>query len=352
MGRFLYFLLSGVVFSGVMDAQYLGQQSFAFLNAYSSARQTALGGSSVALPDKDAALVVENPSLLHPDMHNSLVLSYYNFVNDINQGNFTYIRKSGTAGAWATGVKFAHYGSFDGADATGLSTNIFKASDYAIYGTYSRALLDHFTGGVTIKPIFSHLEQYTSFALAMDAAVSYINPNGLFAASVVMRNAGIQLAKYYDGAPREPLPFTLQFGVSQKLQYAPFRFLIVADNLQKMDLRYDVPREKGSGMIRDEESSGGAAEIADMLMRHVIIGLEFVPAKNFYVRAGYNYKRRKEMVEESKTGLTGFSWGFGIRISKFHLSYGSTAYHLGGSSNYFTVTTHLGAFGKAKTVNM
>lgn len=352
MRRFVFGFFSGLISVGSLQAQYLGQQSFAFLNAYSSARQTALGGSTVSVPDKDAALVAENPSLLHTEMHNALVLSYYNFVNDINLGNFMYARRTGNSGAWAAGIKFAHYGKFDGADETGIATGTFDASEYAIYCSYSQPLLDHFIGGVTLKPILSTLENYTSVALAADAGISYLSPEGLFSASVVMRNAGTQLVRYYDGAPREALPFNIQFGISQKLQYAPFRFLITADNLQKFDLRYDVPREKGSGSPTDKPSESGLEEVADMLMRHLIFGVEFVPAKNFFVRGGYNYRRRKEMVEDSRSGMTGFSWGFGFRVSKFHLSYGSTAYHLGGTSNYFTVTTNLGAFGKAKTVDM
>lgn len=352
MGRLIAVSLIGLISCGTLYAQYLGQQSFSFLNAYSSARQTALGGSTVSLPDKDAALVAENPSLLHSDMHNRLVMSYYNFVNDINQGNFMYARRTGNSGAWAAGIKFAHYGKFDGADETGTQTGTFQAAEYAIYCSYSQPLLDHFIGGLTLKPILSTLENYTSVALAADAGISYLSPEGLFSASVVMRNAGTQLVRYYDGAPRESLPFNIQFGISQKLQYAPFRFLITADQLQKFDLRYEVSREKGSGTLTDETSESGLEEVADMLMRHLIFGVEFVPAKNFFIRGGYNYRRRKEMIEDGRAGMTGFSWGFGFRVAKFHLSYGSTAYHLGGTSNYFTVTTNLGDFSKAKTVDM
>jgi len=46
----------------------------------------------------------------------------------------------------------------------------------------------------------------------------------------------------------------------------------------------------------------------------------------------------------TKPGTVGFSWGIGIRISKFHFSYARSAYHLVGSPNYITLTTNLSDF--------
>ena len=81
-------------------------------------------------------------------------------------------------------------------------------------------------------------------------------------------------------------------------------------------------------------------------MRHVIFGVEFIPVKNLYVRVGYNYRRRKEMLIESKTSTVGISWGFGIKISKFYLSYGRATYHLAGASDHFSISTDLDSFKK------
>ena len=47
-----------------------------------------------------------------------------------------------------------------------------------------------------------------------------------------------------------------------------------------------------------------------------------------------------------RTGLSGISFGVGIKISKFSLSYGRSTYHLGGASNHLTVVTNLGDFKK------
>ena len=42
--------------------------------------------------------------------------------------------------------------------------------------------------------------------------------------------------------------------------------------------------------------------------------------------------------------MVGFSWGFGIKISKFHFSYGRATYHLAGGSNHFSLSTNLSDF--------
>ena len=67
-------------------------------------------------------------------------------------------------------------------------------------------------------------------------------------------------------------------------------------------------------------------------MRHVILGVELIPHKNFYFSAGYNYQRRRELQIESKVSTVGFSWGFGINTSWLNIEFGRATYHLAGSS--------------------
>jgi len=68
-------------------------------------------------------------------------------------------------------------------------------------------------------------------------------------------------------------------------------------------------------------------------MRHIILGVELIPHKNFYLSAGYNYQRRRELEIESKVSTVGFSWGFGINTSFLNIEFGRATYHLAGSSN-------------------
>jgi hypothetical protein len=89
-------------------------------------------------------------------------------------------------------------------------------------------------------------------------------------------------------------------------------------------------------------------EITDQVMRHLIVGVEIFPSKNFHIRAGYNYQRRQELKVSSLGGAAGFSLGFGLKISKFRLDYGRAIYHQAGASNHFSFATNLSEFNRRK----
>jgi len=199
--------------------------------------------------------------------------------------------------------------------------------------------------GLIVKPIISTLEKYTSIGVAADIGIIYNKPQSLFTAALVIKNIGSQLKSYTN--EKESLPFNIQLGISQKLKHAPFLFTVTFDHLEQWDLTYDKPQDENIiDPLAGEEAESNIDRIADQFMRHVIFGLEFNPINNFYVRAGYNYRRRQEMLIESKTSTIGFSWGFGVKISKFHISYGRATYHLAGASDHFSISTNLDSFKK------
>jgi len=51
--------------------------------------------------------------------------------------------------------------------------------------------------------------------------------------------------------------------------------------------------------------------------------------------------RRQELKIDTKPGMVGFSWGIGVKISKFKISYGHPSYHLAGGGNYFSFSMNL-----------
>jgi hypothetical protein len=152
---------------------------------------------------------------------------------------------------------------------------------------------------------------------------------------------GAQITSYT--ANRESLPFEIQAGITQGLAHAPFRFTLTFQHLERWDLSYTLQDDDVSFSGGDSETSGFDA-FADNLMRHVVLGTEFLIGKNFHVDLGYNYKRRKEMKVNSRPGMVGFSAGFGFRVSKFHFSFGRASYHLAGGTSHFSLTTNLSEF--------
>lgn len=323
-------------------AQKGGESTYSFLGLTNSARVAALGGEVVSLLDDDINLVFHNPALLSPGMHNNLSLNYVNYFAGVNYGYASYAYSLENVGNLAAGMHYVNYGTFDHTDELGELQGTFRASEYALNLFYSRYLLDSaLTAGVNLKPIFSSLEQYTSFGLAVDLGLSYHFKNSLTTVGLVLKNMGAQLSSYT--STREPLPFEIQAGITQGLAHAPFRFTVTFQHLERWDLSYSLEEEELSFSGSDERTSGFDS-FGDKLMRHVILSTEFLIGKNFHVEVGYNYKRRKEMVVSSRAGMVGFSAGFGFRVSKFHFSFGRASYHLAGGTSHFSLTTNLSEF--------
>ncbi len=329
------------------NAQLGGRNTYEFLNLTNSARIASLGGKVNSVWDNDLNLTYYNPSLLNEGMRNNLVLNYVNWFTDVNYGYVSYASTIDGIGNFAGGIHYINYGKFIAADEFGNRTGTFTASEMALNLMYSRSIDSMFHVGVNLKPIYSSMENYNSFGIAADVGVTYTSKDKLFAGALVIRNFGLQIKPYYP-QHREKLPFEVEVGVSQKLKHAPFRFSIVAQNLQKLDLTYRKTGDDGYQEIDvvtgEPVSNHKIEEFADKVMRHMIFGVEFSPFKSFSLRGGYNYQRRSEMKIESRVAMVGFSWGFGIKISKFNLSYGRASYHLAGASNHFSLSTDFSTF--------
>lgn len=335
------FGLCGSIFS-----QIGGSYTYAFLNQTNSARVAALGGKSVSIADGDLNMPFHNPSLLSEKQDNHLVLNYVGYFADIKYGYVSYAINFDSIGNFAIGLHYMDYGEFQYADVYGQRSGTFSPSEYALNLIYSRRIDSFITVGANLKPVYTSFESYQSFGLLADIGINYYHPVKLFSASLVLKNFGSQISRYYDGGERESVPFEIQAGVSQKLAHAPFRLSITIQHLQKWNLQYESDLEDNTSFIEEEivTTSGKLGDIGDNLLRHAILGLEFMPGKNFYTAFGYNYQRRQDLKLTSLPAMVGFSWGFGLKLSKFHFSYGRATYHLAGASNHFSISTNLSEF--------
>jgi hypothetical protein len=320
-------------------AQVGGNTTYGFLNLTTSARTMALGTKTIAINDNDLNLAYNNPALLSENMHNHLVMNYVKYFGGINFGYAAYSPGQINEFNFSAGLHYLNYGEFQGADKKGIKTGLFKASEYALNITASRAIDSSFSIGVNLKPVFSDLYEYSSLGIAADIGLSYTDSSGLFSAALVLENIGSQIIPYAAN-DYEKLPFELMLGASLKLKHAPFRFILVAEHLEKPDLSYATPNDTRL-IYTYYQGNRQSSDLLDKVMRHMIAGVEFTPLDNFYLRAGYSYRRRQEMKVESKLSTVGFSWGFGIKILKLYLNYGRGTYHLAGGTNHFSLRVNL-----------
>ena len=327
VSRFLNIIISSIIihiiFLVSVSAQTGGDNVYEFLNLTHSGLVTSLGGTNVSLITNNPDLSYHNPALLSSDMNNALALNYANYFAGINYGQAMFSKTfSGTCN-FAAGITYLNYGSFTAADETGTITGTFSAAEYAFSLIASKDIDSSFSVGLSLKPVLSTLEKYTSFGLACDIGTSWHSKNRLISAGFVLKNAGLQLTTYW-GENRRKLPFEIESGASVRLAHAPLRFSLTARHLEKYDLTTDYSND-GPG------NTGSSHSFFDNLMRHMIAGVELIPHKNFWFSAGYNYQRRKELQVESVSSAAGFSWGFGINTSFLNIEFGRATYHLAGS---------------------
>jgi len=328
-----------------------GRGVFPFLHLPASSRIAALGGSNVSIQENDVNFIFQNPALLTPQTDRMMGLNFANYLADVNFGSAVYGINFGERNFMAFGILFIDYGQFLYRDEMnqnpggGDVETFFGARDMALHITYARPLTERITVGGTFKPIFSSFEQYSSFGVAVDLGVSYVNPDRLFSAGLVVRNIGVQLTGYYtheDGRQhREPLAFDVRLGITQSLRYAPFRFSLTLNNLHRWDLSYQVTNMPNNTLGGQEPERIG---FLDMAFRRAVIGAEFVPNNNFYVSVGYNHRRRQELSMRGFRSLSGFSAGAGVKVHRFHVGFGMTQFQVGLNTFQFSVATGLNDF--------
>jgi hypothetical protein len=330
----LYIILFSLT-ATISSGQTGGDNVYEFLNLTHSGLVSSLGGMNVSLRSADLNLAYHNPALLNSEMDKSLVLNYVNYFAGINYGMTMYSRSFQGKGNFAAGLTYLNYGSFKETDESGIITGTFSAAEYALSIIYSRDFDSLFSVGANLKPVISHLEDYTSVGFALDLGASYHNRTSLFSAGVVVKNAGLQITTYA-GEGREKLPFEIQAGASQKLAHAPFRFSLTLRHLERFDLTYKYESAASNGLASVTQPSK-TSDFFENALRHMIVGAELLPHKNFFISAGYNYQRRRELQIDSKISTVGFSWGFGINTSFLSIGFGRATFHLAGASNNISI---------------
>ncbi|MCB0762221.1 MAG: type IX secretion system protein PorQ [Flavobacteriales bacterium] len=334
--------LAAIVLLGFLaikaNGQLGGSSVFNALNIPTSARIGAMGGNLIAMNESDVNLGKYNPALLDSACHRNVSLSYINYFAQTNFGSAIYAHHLDSLNiTLAASVDFFSYGKMTRFDAAGNDLGTFNAGDYVVTVSGGMPIDSSFSVGANVKFIYASLADYYSLGAAVDLGGSYVNRKHLFTAGVVMKNLGMQL-KGFTKEEKENLPFEIQLAISKRLRHAPFTFHVAYENLQKWDLTYTDPNaapeiDPITGEVVEQKGFG----FGDKLMRHLVLGAEIHLGKNIRIGAGYNYRRRQELKVEERPGLAGISFGAGVSIRRFEISYARSAYHIAEASNTFTV---------------
>ena len=331
-----------------VQAQIGGNYIYQFLNLPASARITALGGNLITVKDDDVALAIANPAALNSKMHNQISFSQDFHPSGINFGSLNYARhfKNWHGTTIQGGVQYISYGTMQQTTPEGNVLGDFKASEYLINLGVARSFSEYLSLGVNWKTIMSYLGGYSSYGMAFDLAAMYSDTASRVNVTLLMKNMGFQMTQYSPTSGREILPFEIQLGFSQRMKHAPFRYSIIAHQLQRWNVRYDDPALRDARNIfgeTQEPSNSKFKDGVDNFFRHLIFNVEALLGKRevLRLRIGYNYMHAREMRISNLRGLAGFTFGFGVKVSRLRIDYGFGAYHFAGSAHHFTLSTNL-----------
>ncbi len=318
-----------------------GSATYQFLNLPFSGRAAALGGKVVASDNPDISLILQNPALIDSSLNQAANLYFTRYYAGVNYASLAYVIKLFKRSTIGLGLQGVNYGSFVEANESGVITGTFTGADMAFSVSYCYYLDSNFRVGTSIRPVYSHLERYSSFGLIADIGGAYQSSNLLFSAGFTLKNIGFVIKPYSPGI-HEGIPFEIVAGASKKLAHAPFRFIVTLHQLQNMNLYYSSSIKNVSLSDGTEKSQANMVDrVGRELISHVIAGIEFIPLKSFSIQLGYNYQRRKELKVEERLAMVGFSWGIGLHLKKYDISFSRATYHITGSTNHFAITTNL-----------
>ncbi|TSA35031.1 MAG: hypothetical protein D4R64_10535 [Porphyromonadaceae bacterium] len=331
----IFTLAVGLAFTTLVCAQIGGTAVYQLLNLPPSARSAALGGLVPGAWDDDPALVYHNPALANRNMNNQLSLNYSNYLADIRYGYLAFSHDLGKWGTPVIGMQYINYGTFIEANEYGDILGNFSAAEYSLNLSYSYSLDSLLSVGITIRPIYSVLERYTSWGLGSDFGIHYHSANNQFAFTLVARNFGTQLTTYAT-PDREKLPFEVITGINFKLKHAPFRLHFTARNLQQYNLR-----PASEVLPADATFMKKSGHNIILALDHLVAGVEFVPGNLLAIRIGYNFLRRTELRMAEYGGATGFSFGAGLNFGKIIIDYALASYHVSGLTHSISLHANL-----------
>jgi len=319
----LLFIASSLLLTA--SAQSLDNTVFRFLNLPTSARSSALAGTHISLNDADVALFQQNPAYLHADQHRQFSLSYINHLSDVNVGFFSgayHIQGYGTAGV---GVRYVNYGQIDKKDELGNQLGTFNATDLALSLGFGRSYSKHFQYGGSLDLIYSGMDIYQATGIGLSLGALYMRPDESLTIGASLNHAGYQTSTY--DTRREDLPLNMAVAITKRLTHTPLRIILMGTKLNEW------PRHIAT---ESEDPAFG-----EDLMRHLVMGGEFIISSNVFLRLGYNYYKHKQLQTNERLDMAGVSYGIGITIRDIQFDFSRNSYSKMGALTQLSIQTSL-----------
>ncbi len=325
-----------VLWSSLALAQSGGSSVFSFLDRSVFAGSSAMGNTAYINPGPVGAFAVQNPLLLNDSTLFQLEMSAAALGEGIQllQGSYGFRIKGHPVIAAAQTIQ---YGEFTSTDVWGNNLGVFYAGDIALTLGTPLAEWRNWRFGMTGKLVNGTYESYQSWALAFDLQAMTRLESGLDVA-VLLKNSGRQLSTF--AGSREALPLNLLVAFGQKLEHAPFRWAVVADQLNRPNLGYDDPNLVTVDPVSGQTTQG-TQSLLNLGLRHFSGSLEFLPTQRLHLIAGYSFRRQYEMALSDRRTSGGFTLGASVYFSKFQLHFANELRSVAGRMNTLSLNLNL-----------
>jgi len=180
-----------------------------------------------------------------------------------------------------------------------------------------------------------------------DLGGTFTHPEKNITIGLAIKNAGIILSNFSPSS-ESTTPFDIQMGISFKPEHMPTRFTITTHHLHQFDISFFDPESNVQLDASGNEVEADEPGLGDKIMRHFIVGTEFIFSDNFQLRAGYNVLRRKELRLENVSGGAGFSIGAMIRVKKIEFAFTRAFYHTAGGITSLGISSNLKSIIRSK----
>ena len=297
--------------------------AYRVLNMPLSSHVAALGGAGISLVEDSPWAGWFNPSLYASVSDRSLGLSAMTYADGAVWAGAQYVKAFGERHTAAFHAAAMNYGEQNETDEQGTVLGQFSTSDVVIGGAYSYLLSNRWSGGAAIKGVFSSYGGYSAAAVSFDLGLNYFDPDRDLSFSLALRNVGAQISSF-DGRTQR-VPFSLEMGYTRGMEHTPLRFSITATDLTHWK-KSDFYTPEGEGL-----------SFGKLLLNHLVVGVDVVLSDNFYLAAGYNFRRAHELKAAGSAHGAGLTLGAGLSVRRFRFGASYAKYHVSTSSLLFDV---------------
>jgi len=305
---FASLFLFSVLFAKAQESE----TAYNFLRLPVSGHAAALGGENVTLTDDDVSLIFHNPALINNISDKTVGLNFMTYMEGAKTASAAFVRGAGERASWGVAAQYMDYGSMKETTYDNQELGTFSARDIALAGSFAYALTEKLSGGITARFISSHIASYNSLGVGVDLGLNYYHDESELSVSLVAKNLGGQIKAYDDDF--EKMPFDLQLGITKRLSHSPFRFSVTLSRLTDWS--------QGFG-------------------RHLTIGADILLSEEFYLAAGYNFRKAHEMKISDGDGSSnhgaGLSLGGGLQLQRLKINVAYAKYHVSSNSLVFNL---------------